>query len=54
MDTIAQPSGAESYSDRPMESQDAWYVCSGPDSDWSEGEMRRLNAVDCILRDDPM
>ncbi len=32
MDTTAQPSGAESYSDRPMGSQDA------RDSDWGEGE----------------
>ncbi len=38
MDTTAQPSEVESYSDRPMESQDTRYICSGPDSDWGEGE----------------
>ncbi len=38
MDTTAQPSGAESYSNRPRESQDAWYACSSPDSDWGEEE----------------
>ncbi len=38
MDTTAQPSGAESYSDRPMGSQDVRYDCSLPDSDWGQGE----------------
>ncbi len=38
MDTMAQPLEVESYSDQPMERQDVWYVRSGPDSDWSEGE----------------
>ncbi len=38
MDTTAQPSEVESYSDRPMKSQDARYARSGPDSDWGEGE----------------
>ena len=38
METMAQPSGAESYSDRPMESQDARYARSSPDSDWGKGE----------------
>ncbi len=38
MDTTAQPSEVESCSDRPMESQDAQYIRSGPDSNWGEGE----------------
>ncbi len=38
MDTTAQPSGAESCSGRPMESQDMRYTCSGPDLNWGEGE----------------
>ncbi len=38
MDTTAQPSEVESYSDRPMTSQDARFCHSGPDSDWGEGE----------------
>ncbi len=38
MDTTAQPSGAESYSDPLMESQDTRYACSSPESDWGEGE----------------
>ncbi len=38
MDTTAQLSEVESYSDRPMGSQDMWYIRSGPDSDWGERE----------------
>ncbi len=38
MDTTAQPSGAESYSDQPMQSQDELYPRGSPDSDWGEGE----------------
>ncbi len=38
MDTTAQPLEVESYSDRPMESQDARYARSGPDYDWGERE----------------
>ncbi len=38
MDTTAQPSGAESCSDRPRESQDTRYGRSVPDSDWGDGE----------------
>ncbi len=38
MDTTAQPSGAESCSDGPRESQDARCVRSGTDSGWGEGE----------------
>ncbi len=38
MDTATQPSEVESYSDRPRESQDAWYTRNGPDSNWGEGE----------------
>ncbi len=38
MDTTAQPLGAESCSDQPMESQDARYTRSDPDSNWGEGE----------------
>ena len=34
MDTTAQPSEVESYSDLPMETQ----ARNGPDSDWGEGE----------------
>ncbi len=38
LDTTAQPSEVESYSDRAMTSQDALYTHSGPDSDWDDGE----------------
>ncbi len=38
MDTTAQPSGAESYSERPMESQDARHSHGNPDPTWGEGE----------------
>ncbi len=38
MDTTAQPSEVESYSEGPMDGQDAWYACSSPDSDWGDGE----------------
>ncbi len=35
---MAHPSEVESYSDRPMDSQDSRYIRSGPDSDWGDGE----------------
>ncbi len=38
MDTTAQPSEAESYSGRPMESQDTRRSRGNPDSTWGEGE----------------
>ena len=38
MDTTAQPSEVESYSDWPMESQDVRYTRNGPDSNWGKGE----------------
>ncbi len=38
MDTIAQPSGAESCSERPRESQDARHSRGNPDPVWGEGE----------------
>ncbi len=38
MDTTAQPLGAESYFDRPMESQDAWHSRGNTDPTWGEGE----------------
>ncbi len=38
IDTTAQPSEVESYSDRPMGSQDARYDRSLPDSDWDKRE----------------
>ena len=38
MDTTAQPLGAESYSERPMESQDARHSCGNPDPTWGKGE----------------
>ncbi len=38
MDTTAQPSEAESYSGRPMESQDARHHRGNPDPTWGEGE----------------
>ena len=37
MDTTAQPWGAESYSERPMESQDARHSRGNPDPTWGEG-----------------
>ncbi len=38
MDTTAQPSGAESYSEWPMESQDARHSRDNPGPTWGEGE----------------
>ena len=38
MDTTAQPSGAESYSERPMGSQDVWHSHGNSDPMWGEGE----------------
>ena len=38
MDITAQPSEAESYSGRPMESQDARHHRDNPDPTWGEGE----------------
>ncbi len=38
MDMTAQPSGAESYSEQPMESQDARHSRGNPDPTWGEGE----------------
>ncbi len=37
MDTTAQPSGAESCSDLPMESQDVRFARGGPDPNCGEG-----------------
>ncbi len=50
MDTTAQPSEAESYSGRPMESQDARHSRGNPDPTWGEGEnevaqRRRLSVL---------
>ncbi len=38
MDITAQPSEAESFSGRPMESQDAWHHRDNPGPTWGEGE----------------
>ncbi len=38
MDTTAQPSGAESYSEQPMGSQDLRHSRGNPDPIWGEGE----------------
>ncbi len=38
MDTTAKPSGAESYSGRPIESQDARRSRGNPEPTWGEGE----------------
>ncbi len=38
MDTTAQPSGAKSYSERPVESQDMRHSRGNPDPTWGEGQ----------------
>ncbi len=38
MDITAQPSEAESFSGRPMESQDTPYHHDNPDPTWGDGE----------------
>ncbi len=44
MDTTAQPSEVESYSDQPMTSQDVRYACSHPDSDWGGWRKRGVQS----------